>query len=215
MTFKFYFANILCMKVVGIFGSSASGKSTIAKELTKKLDAELISMDNYYKSYDELDITRKKRIDFANPIHYDVDLLYKDIVKLKNNKMIRSPIYSFEICSRTKKTLTIKPSNFLIIEGYGLLTFEKVRNLLDISFFVDADEEIKVIRMIQRDTVTRGNSINQVIDKYYNSVLPNYYKYVLPYSKYADYKLNGNKDVLFLVKECVNVIKAIFQRKEL
>lgn len=203
------------MEIIGIFGSSASGKSTLACELAKVLNAELISTDNYYKSYDELDITRKKKIDFANPIHYDVDLLYEDILKLKNNESIQSPIYSFALCSRTKRALTIKPAKFLIVEGYGLLTFDKVRELLDVSFFIDADEEIKISRMLQRDTASRGNSINQVIDKYYNSVLPNYYKYVLPYAKYSDYKLNGNENITSLVEECVNVIKNNFLKKEL
>lgn len=191
------------MKVIGIFGSSASGKSTLANMLCVKLDANLISMDNYYKSYSDMSFHKRKSLDFANPIHYDVDLLCNHIIQLKCNHSVESPIYSFALCSRLIKTKTVNPRSVIIIEGYGLLVFEKLRSLLDFSFYIDASENVKLNRMIERDVKSRGCSVQDVIDKYYNSVLPNYHKFVLPYSKYANYILNGNKRLSDLENECL------------
>lgn len=191
------------MKVIGIFGSSAAGKSTLADKLCVKLDANLINMDNYYKNYSEIPFNKRRNLDFADPIHYDVDLLYNHIVQLKCNHSIESPVYSFDLCSRLIKTKTIIPKDVIIIEGYGLLVFEELRSLLDFSFYIDASENVKLNRMIERDVKYRGCSVQDVINKYYNSVLPNYQKFILPYSKYADYTLNGDKRLVELECECL------------
>lgn len=191
------------MKIIGIFGSSASGKSTLACELSTKLDANLISMDNYYKSYSDMDYDRRKALDFANPMHYDVDLLCNHISKLKRNHTVESPQYSFGLCTRLSKTKTIKPKSTLIIEGYGLLVFERLRHMLDFSFYIDASEKIKLNRMIERDVKSRGCTVQDVINKYYNSVLPNYREFVIPYAKYANFVLNGNKKIVELEDECL------------
>lgn len=198
------------MKVIGIFGSSASGKSTLAGELSTKLDANLISMDNYYKSYSDIEYNKRKTLDFANPIHYDVDLLCNHIAQLKDNHVVESPVYSFGLCTRLSKTKTVTPTNTIIIEGYGLLVFEKLRNMLDFSFYIDASENVKLNRMIERDVKSRGCSVQDVIDKYYNSVLPNYQKFVTPYAKYANCVLNGNSKVSDLEDEC---LKQLAQNK--
>lgn len=40
--------------IIGIAGPSGSGKTTIAEKLAKKINAELISLDNYWK-YNDVD----------------------------------------------------------------------------------------------------------------------------------------------------------------
>lgn len=197
------------MKVIGIFGSSASGKSTLANRLKTRLNASLLYMDNYYKSYSELEIDERKKLDFANPIHYDIQLLCKHIKLLKLHQPIQTPSYSFELCTRNKTTETIIPNNILLIEGYGLLTFKELRKQLDFCFYIDADEQTKINRMLERDVKQRGCSKEKTLEKYYNSVLPNYKKFVLPYVKYANDILDGTKPLEKLEKQCLNVLEKI------
>jgi len=196
------------MKLIGICGSSASGKTTLANNLREKLGCSIISQDNYYKDYAELSINLKE-IDFANPNTYDTELLVNDLIQIKSGKDIISPNYSFITSSRLQGGIKIRSTDIVIIEGYALLYFPEIRELLDYAFFIDASEKIKLNRMIARDTVSRGCSIKQVYDKYNLSVKPNYEKYIKDLRQYANESLDGDKDSQILIKYVLNKIKNI------
>lgn len=63
---------------------------------------------------------------------------------------------------------------------------EELRKFMDIKLFVDADDDIRFIRRLQRDTQERGRSIDWIISQYLATVKPSYNQFVEPSKKYAD-----------------------------
>ena len=60
-----------------IAGGTASGKTTVVEQITKKLpkDVSVICMDNYYKQRDDLPFEKRKKINYDHPDALDLDLL--------------------------------------------------------------------------------------------------------------------------------------------
>ncbi len=57
---------------------------------------------------------------------------------------------------------------------------------MDIKVFVDTDDDIRIIRRIERDTKERGRSLDGIIKQYLNTVKPMYHQFVEPTKRYAD-----------------------------
>ncbi|MTL84639.1 uridine kinase, partial [Turicibacter sanguinis] len=62
----------------------------------------------------------------------------------------------------------------------------QIRDLLDIKVFVEADDDIRFIRRLLRDTTERGRTIESVISQYTESVKPMHQQFIEPTKKYAD-----------------------------
>jgi uridine kinase len=57
---------------------------------------------------------------------------------------------------------------------------------MDIKVFVDTDDDIRLIRRIDRDTKERGRSLDSIIHQYLTTVKPMYHQFVEPTKRYAD-----------------------------
>ena len=67
-----------------------------------------------------------------------------------------------------------------------ILEDENLRNKLDIKIYVDTEDDIRILRRIQRDIKERGRSDDSVIEQYLTTVKPAHDQFVEPYKKYAD-----------------------------
>ena len=67
-----------------------------------------------------------------------------------------------------------------------ILEDENLRNKLDIKIYVDTEDDIRILRRIQRDIKERGRSVDSVIEQYLTTVKPAHDQFVEPYKKYAD-----------------------------
>ncbi|MSE21496.1 uridine kinase, partial [Lactobacillus parabuchneri] len=74
----------------------------------------------------------------------------------------------------------------IILEGILILDDERLRDLMDIKVFVDTDDDIRLIRRIERDTKDRGRSLDNIIHQYLKTVKPMYHQFVEPTKRYAD-----------------------------
>ena len=91
------------------------------------------------------------------------------------------------IHNRSKdKTITLKPSKILIIEGILILHNKELRDLMDMKVFVDTDADVRLGRRILRDMEERGRSVDSVLNQYAATVKPMHEKYVEPSKKNAD-----------------------------
>ena len=83
---------------IGIAGGSASGKSTLAKELNKSFhdNASVVNLDSFYKnlSQNERELSLKYEYNFDSPQAVDLDLAYEKILSLLQYKDVEIPIYS-------------------------------------------------------------------------------------------------------------------------
>ena len=104
----------------------------------------------------------------------------------KNGTAVDIPVYSYVEHTRTGETKHFTPKKIVILEGILLLTDERVRQLADISVFVDTPLDICFIRRLQRDMEERGRSLQSVIDQYRATVRPMFLQFIEPSKQYAD-----------------------------
>ena len=57
---------------------------------------------------------------------------------------------------------------------------------MDVKVFVDADPDDRLSRVILRDIVERGRSVNKVLERYDKTVKPMYLQFIEPSKRYAD-----------------------------
>ena len=135
--------------IIGLSGGSASGKTSVSKEIFTKMGVEdclMITMDSYYRV-----ITPEERKDISNfnfdhPSAFDFDLLTVHLRDLLNGKTIEMPIYNFTTSSREKDTVTIKPTFLIIFEGIFALYDQRIRDIMDMKIFVDTDDDVRLAR---------------------------------------------------------------------
>jgi uridine kinase len=178
------------MKLIGIAGGTASGKTTIANklcDLSKQYgNVNIIRLDDYYLDHPELSLDERRKINYDHPNAFDVDLLIKHISQLKNNQSIDVPEYDFVNHKRKDTTHIVKPSKVLIIEGILVLAIEDLCDLLDIKLFVDTPDDIRFIRRLSRDVKKRNRTLDSVIKQYLHTVRPMHNVFVEPSKSKAD-----------------------------
>src|SRR5215510_16102287 len=74
----------------------------------------------------------------------------------------------------------------LILEGILVFGYPRLRGLMDLKIFVDADADIRFIRRLDRDVHERGRSLESVIEQYTDTVRPMHLQFVEPSKRYAD-----------------------------
>ncbi len=177
------------MLVIGIAGGTGSGKSTVVQKLRELLheDIVVIPQDAYYKDCSHLSPEEKAVQNFDHPDSIDFDLLIGQLNRLKAGHAVEQPVYSYITCSRSKtETVKVKPAHIIIVEGLLIFTCERLRNMFDIKIFVDADSDDRLSRVIARDIVERGKSVEQVLRRYELTVKPMHLQFIEPSKRYAD-----------------------------
>ncbi len=177
------------MLVIGIAGGTGSGKTTVVKKVISSLpenEVAIVSQDSYYKDNSHLPLEERQKINFDHPDAIEFDLLAQHVEMLKNNQPVKEPVYSYLTCTRSEETNTILPRKVIIVEGILILSNEKLRNLFDIKVFVSADADDRLMRVISRDIVERGRTVDVVLERYEKSVKPMHLQFIEPSKRYAD-----------------------------
>lgn len=178
------------MLIIGIAGGTGSGKTTVVKKITdcfKKEEVVVIPQDSYYKDNSHLSLEERQQLNFDHPDSIDFDLLIKQLDDLKNGKQVEQPIYSYITCTRSKtETITVHPAHIIIVEGILIFTCAKLRKLMDILVYVDADADDRLLRVISRDIMERGKSVSNVMERYEKTVKPMHLQFIEPTKRYAD-----------------------------
>ena len=199
------------MLVIGIAGGSGSGKTTVVSALTKQLTEKVvvIPQDSYYKDSSHLPMEERQQVNFDHPDSIDFGLLYSHLKMLKEGRTIEQPVYSYLTCSRSKtETITVAPAEVIIIEGILIFTCKKLRDCMDIKIFVDADDDDRLMRVMARDILERGKTVETVIERYTKTVKPMYLQFIEPSKRYADIIIpQGGHN-----KVAIDVISATIER---
>ena len=177
------------MLVIGIAGGTGSGKTTVVNQIINELPENevcVISQDSYYKSTDSLTYEERIKINFDHPRAIDFELLEKHITELKKGEIIQQPVYSFVTHNRTKDYIETHPRKVVIIEGILIFNNKKLLDLFDIKIFVHADADERLIRRLRRDIKERGRDIDEVLDRYKNTLKPMHQQFIEPTKSFAD-----------------------------
>ena len=175
--------------VIAVAGGSASGKTTVIKEIYAALGGEdiaIIKHDDYYKDQSHLTREERKLTNYDHPSSLENELLISQLKDLIDGKSIKKPIYDFMLQTRSDKYEIVEPKKVIILDGILILEDERIRELADIKIFVECDEDLRLIRRIKRDMVERGRSFDHIIEQYLTSVKPMYHHFVSKTKRYAD-----------------------------
>ena len=178
------------MLIIGIAGGSGSGKTTVVREIARRMHPQervtVIPQDSYYKDQGHLSMEERQALNFDHPDSIDWELLVQQLRELKAGKAIDQPTYSYITCTRQEETVHVEPSDIIIVEGILIFTCQELMDELDIKVFVDADDDDRLMRVITRDIVERGKNVDWVIDRYTKTVKPMYLQFIAPSKRYAD-----------------------------
>jgi uridine kinase len=185
---------------IGFAGGTASGKTTAARRLVERLadhPIAFLDQDSYYRDLSHLPLAERTSFNFDHPDAFDTDLFVQHLRELKQGRPVEKPVYSFVQHSRTADTMRVNPGDVVIAEGILVLALEPVRRELDMKVFVDADDDVRVIRRLSRDIKERGRDFDGVIAQYFRTVRPMHYGFVEPSKRYADIIIphGGNNDI--------------------
>ena len=188
------------MLIIGIAGGTGSGKTTVVKKISEKLpgkDVVILAQDSYYRDSSDKPLEERLEMNFDHPDSIEWELLVQHLKTLKSGKNIEQPIYSYLTCTRAKETIPIKPCKVVIVEGILILTSPELREMLDLKVYVDADADDRLIRVINRDIVERGRSVNKVMERYEQTVKPMHLQFIEPTKRFANIIVpqGGNNEI--------------------
>lgn len=177
------------MLVIGIAGGSGSGKTTVVQAIASRLKEKVavISQDAYYKDLSDASDEEKRTHNFDHPDSIDWDLLTEQLNDLKKGRTVHQPVYSYISCARSKtETVEIAPAEVVIIEGILIFCCKQLRDQMDIKIYVDADDDDRLMRVMERDIVERGKDVRWIIERYSRTVKPMHLQFIEPAKRYAD-----------------------------
>ena len=151
--------------IIGIAGGSGSGKSTFTNRLRQYFgdDVVVIYHDNYYRRQDGIPFEQRVKVNYDHPDSLETDLLVEHLKELKAGKTIECPVYDYSQHNRSSEIIKIEPRPIILVEGILLLADERIRSLLDIKVYVEADADERILRRIVRDVEERGRDLKGII----------------------------------------------------
>ncbi len=208
------------MSIIGVAGSSGSGKTSLAVEIVRKLDLPwviILSIDSFYKSLSEEEnrLAHMNEWDLDEPNSIDFDLLYEKLKELKQGKRVDIPLYSFNQHQRLSETMPIYSPHVVILEGILALNDPKVLEMLDMKIFVEADADVCLSRRIVRDVRERGRTIEGTIKQWFRYVKPVFQRYVEPQREVADLIVPRGMQNKMAIEMIVNQTRQMLKEKSI
>jgi len=171
--------------IIGIDGLGGAGKSTISEELKEELDSRGIG--TVLLHIDDFITPRSVRYNSAYPdwqCYYDLQWrfdYFKEVVSRLRSCTEQSTdieLYDKDNDSYYTETVSAGGKSAVIVEGI-FLQRKEYRGLFDYTVYIDIPEEIRLNRVLKRDTYI-GNE-QEITDKYNNRYFPAERKYFEEY----------------------------------
>lgn len=176
--------------LIGIAGGTASGKTSVSKEIVRTLGGRkkvvIIAQDSYYKDLPDIPTIPDLGYNFDHPDAFDNDLLIAHLGKALDNQTVDIPCYDHKTSARMTETYRLEPHKVILLEGILILENPRLRDLMDIKVYIDTDDDVRLIRRLKRDIAERARTIESVLDQYQRFVKPMHLQFVEPSKRYAD-----------------------------
>ena len=175
--------------IIGIAGGTGSGKTTVVRKIVEALPplhVAVVPLDSYYNDTTGMTDEERRAINFDHPDAFDWRLLIHHINELREGRAVEQPTYSYILSNRLPETIHVAPKPVIIIEGIMTLLNKKLRDMMDLKIFVDADSDERLIRIIRRDIVERGRTVDMVVDRYLAVLKPMHEQFIEPTKRFAD-----------------------------
>jgi len=204
--------NIRTPHIIGISGTTCSGKSSLAKRIRDGLSGKnisIISCDWYYRDLSELPPSEREKRNFDIPEALEMDLLRSDLESLASGSGILRRVYDFSTHTRSPHSIQITPGDIIIVEGLFVLYWEEIRHLLDTKVFIFLTDAESLARRLERDVRERGRTEQSVVEQYQTTVKPMTERYVLPTRHFADILVRGTDPVEHSAETVISSIPCV------
>ena len=161
---------------IGIGGGTGSGKSTIAAEVVRRLEAScrvhLIHQDQFFKPVDQLptfysDYHQAPRPDFNRPDSFRVEAMVAHC----------TAVFGYDV---------------VILEGILALYYPALRQLMDIKCYIDTPLEEMLIRRTERNLARGyGGPFAEIAHYNLECVTPQHQRYNLPTRRFANFIISN------------------------
>lgn len=172
---------------VAVVGGSATGKTScvVPMLMAGYPDSVTFSEDDYCIGEHKSAALHQGVADLYVPEDYDPIAMSADVALLRKGEPVEIPQYSFRDKDRLEEKRLILPSRVTFIDGCYLLQ-PHIRDIFDISVFIETDDHARFIRHFQRPR--RGNLQNDAsrIAEFCEQSYVCYYREIVPYESYAD-----------------------------
>lgn len=175
--------------VIGIAGGSGSGKTTVLERIIEEFGPDSIAVldhDAYYRDLSHLSPEERAQFNFDHPDALETDLMREHLDCLIEGETVEKPVYDFTTHTRRDETEGVEPRPVIIIEGILVLAKPLLKERMDIKIYVDAADDIRLMRRIRRDMQERGRSIEGILQQYERTVRPMHLEFVEPSRREAD-----------------------------
>jgi uridine kinase len=171
--------------LVCIAGGSASGKSTITRQLTERL-ADLscasLNIDNYFRDW-----SMDEEMRTANrPDAVLWPAMLADLDRALAGDELDLPALGTRAAARGMEPWKVRAGDVLIVEGLTALWHDELRARADLAVYVDAPDDERLLRRITRDIVERGATVESATTWYRHDVAPNFHRFTEPTKWRAD-----------------------------
>ena len=173
--------------LITIGGGTGSGKTTLAREIIRKIGKKsvlLLHIDDYYKDLSHMKKEEREKVNFDHPNSIDWELLKDHIKKLLSGKSVKIPKYSFLTHVR-EGFKSVKPRKVIILEGIFALYDDEINKLSKLRIYIDTESDIRFIRRLKRDVNELGREVEEVIEKWIRVIKPMHEAFVEPTRKKA------------------------------
>ena len=187
--------------LIGITGESASGKSTICRELKNLIEqlsmpVSVLSTDNYFndiseliKKYGSFDNLRDNGYDVDSPQRFQLELLKEHLTKLAAGEDIMAPQYLINGTGiSVKNAIPIKAKKMIVVEGMAAM-YGDIKDLFDVKVYIDIDRKIQKKWFMARAAKRNQDEENAL--KHWGYVKVAAEKYIIPSKSDADIIING------------------------
>lgn len=175
--------------IIGICGGTGSGKTTIARRIIDSVgvsNVNLIEYDSYYRNLADMPLDERRQANFDHPDAIDSELLINHLKRLMDGHPVEIPIYDFKTHTRVAESRSLEPRKVTILEGILLFSEPRLLEYLSLKVFVDAPDDIRLVRRIRRDMDERGRTLPQTLEQYERTIRPMHYEFVEPSKRHAD-----------------------------
>lgn len=145
---------------------------------------------------------------FDEPEALDSALAISNVLMLKQGEAVENPVYDMHTSRRTADTVTFQPKKIIIVEGIFALHYPELRQLADLTIFVDADLQMCFSRRGKRDLRERGRSLESTAQQW-PDVETCYREYIEPSKQYAQITLQNNGDEENFTQQVLKVVKRV------
>ncbi len=175
--------------LIGVAGGSGSGKTTVVRRIVEAIgpqDVAVLHHDSYYRDAAHLPFEERAAINYDHPESLETALLIEHLRTLLQGQPVEVPIYDFSQHLRRPETRRVEPKPVIILDGILILWDRRLRDLMDVKLFVDADADVRLGRRLRRDMEERARSAESVLTQYMKTVRPMHLEFVEPSKRYAD-----------------------------